>query len=612
MLDTCIEALQYVQICLEKKEIEQLQGLLSDLHIVLEKMQEMLSVKDSMKREILFIKNMDFSLSKIGRFLHEHDLENATCVLRWELFPFSRQLKEDIIFNGYIYPYPEKRREYQLKQKEKMEKYTKKCHEDKNYKYEASIVVTAYNQLAYTKAAIESIFEYTDFSSGKYELITVNNGSTDGTEEYFNSLPHVKKINLKYNILGNTTVHDVIEGKFVVGFSNDVVATRNWLDQLLACISSDPNIVWVTPTCNEDGISNGQGIKTPYVNSIDSLKEIKKFASSYNKGSKPYLWEEKTRLMPFVAIMPSKLLLYWEGIDRTYKDGFFADDDMSVLFRRSGLKQVLAKDTFLHHFGSVTLKTNESSKKKASKMKEVFFQKWGVDAWEAIGDPWELTYHLDAISFLQSNCREKLKVLLFEPKFGNSFLDIKNYFSYNRRGIEQITAVLQDELFIEDAKGLGMEVVFSSTFIEEFDFKSLGKYDYISAGVYLEELFSKDYIAFLEKVYDCLKQNGVMLFVIKNFRSADVLIELMCHGNLKKYEKNFKGFSGIGIEALQKKMSQHAYLKHADFIIGKGNLQYSQELAGKVSELLNLEEDTRRALEEIFNTSYASFSLVKK
>ncbi len=54
-----------------------------------------------------------------------------------------------------------------------------------------SIVVLAYNQLEYTKQCIESISRYT--SHIDYELITVDNGSSDGTREYFNGLPHARR-----------------------------------------------------------------------------------------------------------------------------------------------------------------------------------------------------------------------------------------------------------------------------------------------------------------------------------------------------------------------------------------------------------------------------------
>ena len=49
-----------------------------------------------------------------------------------------------------------------------------------------SIVVVTYNQLEYTKLCLESVLQRTD---ARYELIVVDNGSTDGTLEYLRSIP---------------------------------------------------------------------------------------------------------------------------------------------------------------------------------------------------------------------------------------------------------------------------------------------------------------------------------------------------------------------------------------------------------------------------------------
>ena len=55
-----------------------------------------------------------------------------------------------------------------------------------------SIYFQAYNHLEdYTKPAIEALFRYT--KDIDYELILVDNGSTDGTFEYFKSLDHPRK-----------------------------------------------------------------------------------------------------------------------------------------------------------------------------------------------------------------------------------------------------------------------------------------------------------------------------------------------------------------------------------------------------------------------------------
>ena len=55
-----------------------------------------------------------------------------------------------------------------------------------------SIYFQAYNHLEdYTKPALDALFRYT--RDIDYELILVDNGSTDGTFEYFKSIQHPRK-----------------------------------------------------------------------------------------------------------------------------------------------------------------------------------------------------------------------------------------------------------------------------------------------------------------------------------------------------------------------------------------------------------------------------------
>lgn len=44
------------------------------------------------------------------------------------------------------------------------------------------------------------------------------------------------------------------------------------------------------------------------------------------------------------------------GYDSRFYFGDFADDDISFRIRRAGCKLIYARDTFVHHFGSVTVK----------------------------------------------------------------------------------------------------------------------------------------------------------------------------------------------------------------------------------------------------------------
>ena len=62
----------------------------------------------------------------------------------------------------------------------------------------ASIVIVAHNELKYTKFCIESVLRCTQYP---YKLVLVDNGSSDGTEEYFRSIDGAVVIRNETNTL---------------------------------------------------------------------------------------------------------------------------------------------------------------------------------------------------------------------------------------------------------------------------------------------------------------------------------------------------------------------------------------------------------------------------
>ena len=421
------------------------------------------------------------------------------------------------------------------------------------YPYDVSIALCAYNKLEYTKAAVESIFAHTDFSSGRVELITINNGSDDGTREYFESLPHTKKINLKYNILGFNAAQYIAEGKYYVGYANDVIATPHWLEHLLAVMESDARIAQAVPTCNEEGVSNDQGIAVSYPNRFDGLNEMKEFATEYN-WMNPTLWEDRPVLMPFLSI--TRMDIYRMGlVDPIYTRAEFVDDDLSTLLRRTGWRQVLLRDTFMHHFGGVTLGADRYSGKNNAivEMRRVYYEKWGVDAWDSRGgfigaeDVWQ--WH---------EFRADERVLVLEPRFGHLACDIFN--AYRCSGfMPHMTAAVFDERYLPDTGYLFDE----STVVQHIaDLPTQGQYDIISAGCYLDELPLSDVIADLERLYGLLAQGGMLLLPVRNPGSAYELTYIMDTGGRDIYcgGNDVKPWRAIPYRPLLRAIDSHPHL----------------------------------------------------
>ncbi|CAM2934754.1 glycosyltransferase family 2 protein [Paenibacillus sediminis] len=290
-----------------------------------------------------------------------------------------------------------------------------------------SIVILAYNKLEYTKLCIESIYRFT--SNIDYELIAVNNASTDGTQEYFESLPgNVRVIHLPRNlgpVGGFNEGLKAARGKYTAAVCNDFIFTPRWMDNLLACIKSDPTIGFVSPGANY--ISNHQKIDGTYTN-IDEMLE---FAEQYNH-SDPRKWEERVRLLPCVLMAPTDLLRDIGYFDTRFYFGEFADDDISFRIRRAGYKLVFCRDTFTYHFGSVTVGTNQVENNSLQVSREIFKEKHGIDSWSEAGYSPQL---LGALSVRLSDY--KAKILGINTRCGGNPLQLKNML--RERGVSSIS-----------------------------------------------------------------------------------------------------------------------------------------------------------------------------
>lgn len=112
-----------------------------------------------------------------------------------------------------------------------------------------SLVIPVYNQLDYTRQCFDSIARYTD---RPYELIIVDNASTDGTQEFLRDVKATvitNQQNLGCAKAWNQGIR--ASGGDVVGIlNNDIVVTKGWLDGLLTFMEEEDHGI-VSPAARE-------------------------------------------------------------------------------------------------------------------------------------------------------------------------------------------------------------------------------------------------------------------------------------------------------------------------------------------------------------------------
>ena len=140
-----------------------------------------------------------------------------------------------------------------------------------------SIVILTHNQLEYTRQCLESIRRLTD---EPYELIVVDNASTDGTVDYLRAMDGVRLIVNEVNRGFPAAVNQGIaasRGSQVLLLNNDTVVTTGWLRRLLDALYSDPMIGLAGPCSNFVG--GPQQVEVRY----DSLSELDGFAWDWGR-----------------------------------------------------------------------------------------------------------------------------------------------------------------------------------------------------------------------------------------------------------------------------------------------------------------------------------------
>lgn len=236
-----------------------------------------------------------------------------------------------------------------------------------------SIIMLTCNGLSFTKECILSIF---NFTSENFELILVDNASTDGTIQYLHTLPKTTVIANRSNrgfSGGCNQGLSIAKGENIVLLNNDTVVTRGWLTRLLWWINQDEAIGIVGPRSNY--IVPHQLINpVPY----KTIREMPLFAARWLKNNFRQGYEAdylSGLCMAFKNTLVDKI----GGLDERFFPGYFEDTDFSIRARISGKKLWVANDVYIHHYGSSSFKDNRHLQRKAIQESEKkFMDKWKI------------------------------------------------------------------------------------------------------------------------------------------------------------------------------------------------------------------------------------------
>ena len=240
----------------------------------------------------------------------------------------------------------------------------------------ASIIVLCFNGLEdVTRPCLDSIYRNTRVDD--FELIVVDNASSDGTADYLRQFEKMHpNIKIQLNEMnkgyagGNNDGMQLAQGEYLVLLNNDTLVPPNWLDRLLFPLETDNSIGMVGPVTNSAG--NEQRIELPGLNE-DNYENV---AAKYIERQKD-IWFTTAKLGFFCVAMRRALFERVGHLDEDFGIGMFEDDDYCARVLACGYKLVVTEGCFVYHKGSMSFKKLSSETYRAifDKNRAIYFSK---------------------------------------------------------------------------------------------------------------------------------------------------------------------------------------------------------------------------------------------
>ena len=284
-----------------------------------------------------------------------------------------------------------------------------------------SIILLTCNNFIYTKRCIQSIRKYT--KAGTYEIIVIDNHSTDNTVAWLKKQPDIRLEVNEENVgfpMGCNQGIKMALGDFVLLLNNDTVVTEHWLHNLLLCLTGSAEIGAVGPVTNY--CSNQQQIEVTYT----KLSDMQKFASGFNKTDSSK-WEFVLKLVGYCMLFKREVFETVGLLDERFTPGNFEDDDISVRMLKAGYKLVLCRDTFIHHYGSVSFRQNVDAFAPCMQTNCLkFIEKWGFNP------RFEMVKKEEIVRLIKQDADKAIKVLQVGCSCGATLLAVKNRYKNAR------------------------------------------------------------------------------------------------------------------------------------------------------------------------------------
>ena len=238
-----------------------------------------------------------------------------------------------------------------------------------------SIIIPVHNKHLYTFTCLKSVYENSGEST--YEVIVVDDASTDETSKMLNN---IKGITVIHNIENKGFLYScnagvsVAKGHFIVLLNNDTIVTRGWLNALTNTFSDFPDtgLVGVKLVYPDGKLQEAGGI-------------VWQDASAWNYGrsddpEKPeYSYCRTVDYCSGACLMIKRQDLIDLGLlDDYYTPAYYEDTDLAFRVRKIGKKVYYQPAVTVIHFEGVSSGTDvtQGTKRYQTVNHEKFYRRW--------------------------------------------------------------------------------------------------------------------------------------------------------------------------------------------------------------------------------------------
>ncbi|HEX9059066.1 MAG TPA: glycosyltransferase family A protein [Clostridia bacterium] len=229
-----------------------------------------------------------------------------------------------------------------------------------------SIVIPTYNNKILLKNTLEALNNQTGYCASDYEVIVVDDGSSDSTEEYIRGIN--RNYNLKYYYLercenscrSRTRNHGLknAEGSIVAFIDSDIIVGSDYLHELNRCFSVNEDIfvlgnrLMLDESVSYEDVANGRIFEKHHFDAEKyHMLEFRHFL--YNVSS----FNAKTIMCPWIQTYscnfaaPKKWLDIIGGFDENFKEWGMEDVEIGYSLYKHGVNMIInSKLEVLHQY----------------------------------------------------------------------------------------------------------------------------------------------------------------------------------------------------------------------------------------------------------------------